>query len=143
LGRRVLGEKGIGRFAASRLANRLEVITRRSGSEDEVHVEFDWSQFDDDSLYLSDIEAQWWETKPEELTKHGSLGKLLALLPASPSSQRGTVLRMSGLRDTWDETKLTALRATLAKIVVPISGGVDMRFSLVEAIGIRRELPAP
>jgi hypothetical protein len=29
LGRRVLGEKGIGRFATSRLAEELEVITRR------------------------------------------------------------------------------------------------------------------
>ena len=31
LGRRVLGEKGIGRFAASRLADRLELFTRRPG----------------------------------------------------------------------------------------------------------------
>jgi hypothetical protein len=126
-GRRVLGEKGIGRFAASRLANNLEVITRRLGSQGEVHVEFDWSQFDDDSLYLSDIQAHWWETPPEELTNRGSLGALLALLPASPSSQHGTVLRMSGLRDGWDEAKLTALRSTLAKIVAPISDGVDVR----------------
>lgn len=120
LGRRVLGEKGIGRFAASRLADHLEVVTRRAASDNETHVEFDWTQFDDDSRYLSEIQAQWWETKPEELTETGLLGQLVTLLEASPSSSRGTVLRMFGLRDAWDEDKLMALRGTLAKIVVPI-----------------------
>jgi hypothetical protein len=48
-GRRVLGEKGIGRFAASRLANTLEVVTRRAGEDREIRALFDWSQFDDES----------------------------------------------------------------------------------------------
>ena len=48
-GRRVLGEKGIGRFAASRLANTLEVVTRRAGEDREIQALFDWSQFDDES----------------------------------------------------------------------------------------------
>ena len=51
-GRRVLGEKGIGRFAASRLANTLEVVTRRAGEGREIRVLFDWSQFDDEHKYL-------------------------------------------------------------------------------------------
>ena len=50
--RRVLGEKGIGRFASSRLADELEVITRREGSKDEVYGIFDWRQFDDENRYL-------------------------------------------------------------------------------------------
>jgi len=37
-GRRVLGDKGIGRFAASRLANNLEVVTRRVGEDGEIRL---------------------------------------------------------------------------------------------------------
>src|SRR3954447_6328143 len=40
-GRRVLGEKGIGRFATSRLAEELEVVTRRENADYETHVHFD------------------------------------------------------------------------------------------------------
>jgi len=56
-GRRVLGEKGIGRFAASRLANVLEVVTHRIGTDSEVQVVFDWTQFDGEQKYLDQIEA--------------------------------------------------------------------------------------
>ena len=40
--RRVLGEKGIGRFAAARLANSLEVVTRYVGTDREIRAFFDW-----------------------------------------------------------------------------------------------------
>ena len=39
-GRRVLGEKGIGRFAVSRLADELELITRRPGDTSETRAIF-------------------------------------------------------------------------------------------------------
>lgn len=58
-GRRVLGEKGIGHFAASRLADYLELVTRRAGADREVRVFFDWSQFDDEHKYLDQVEALW------------------------------------------------------------------------------------
>ncbi|MCG2777247.1 MAG: ATP-binding protein, partial [Desulfobacterales bacterium] len=54
--RRVLGEKGIGRFAASRLADSLEVLTRRIKSPKEVRVFFDWGQFDNsDTRKIIDV----------------------------------------------------------------------------------------
>src|SRR3972149_9876473 len=43
-GRRVLGEKGIGRFAASRLGRSLEMVTPRRGNEHEIRVIFGWQQ---------------------------------------------------------------------------------------------------
>ena len=61
-GRRVLGEKGIGRFAASRLANTLEVVTRRVGEDREIRALFDWSQFDDEHKYLDQVEVRWEES---------------------------------------------------------------------------------
>ncbi|MEN1543691.1 ATP-binding protein, partial [Pseudomonas aeruginosa] len=54
-GRRVLGEKGIGRFAASRLADELELVSRRRGGAEEVRAVFDWTQFDDEEKYLDEV----------------------------------------------------------------------------------------
>lgn len=45
-GRRVLGEKGIGRFAAARLANKLEMITKQASEDYELWVALDWELFD-------------------------------------------------------------------------------------------------
>jgi HSP90 family molecular chaperone len=54
--RRVLGEKGIGRFATARIADELELFTRTSSqSFNESYAVFDWTQFDDDEKFLSDI----------------------------------------------------------------------------------------
>jgi hypothetical protein len=44
LKRRLLGEKGVGRFAAARLAQELELFTRVPGAEDEIYAFFDWTQ---------------------------------------------------------------------------------------------------
>ena len=55
-GRRVLGEKGVGRFAFSRLGDFLEVVTRRTEMEYEVRAYFDWKQFDDENKYQGERE---------------------------------------------------------------------------------------
>lgn len=115
-GRRVLGEKGIGRFAASRLADELEVITRRSRRGSEIHVVFDWTAFDDVEAYLDEVQAEWWESGTEEFRKAGLFGKLAddGRVPAS-----GTALRMQNLREDWDESKLHDLRVRLSRLISP------------------------
>lgn len=75
-GRRVLGEKGIGRFAASRLADRLEVVTRRAGMDRQVQVFFDWRQFDDEQKYLDQVQALWEEVEPAEICPGGTIQTL-------------------------------------------------------------------
>src|SRR5271157_5052391 len=57
--RRFLGEKGIGRFASSRLANELEVISRRKEASKEIYGIFDWRQFEDENKYLDQILILW------------------------------------------------------------------------------------
>ena len=41
----MLGEKGVGRFAADKLGGQLELISRRKGQRDEVVALFDWDDF--------------------------------------------------------------------------------------------------
>jgi hypothetical protein len=74
--RRVLGEKGIGRFAASRLANVLEVVTRRIGMGSEVQVFFDWSQLMSRSIWIRSKpagrkESQRKSVRVEQLKPYG------------------------------------------------------------------------
>jgi hypothetical protein len=76
LGRRVLGEKGIGRFAASRLADCLEVVTRRSAMNHEIKVFFDWTQFDDENKYLDQVAAYWERVEPSEICLGGTIQAL-------------------------------------------------------------------
>jgi signal transduction histidine kinase len=99
-GRRVLGEKGVGRFAADKLARHLELISRRAGEKTELVAVFDWDQFDTDARMLSEVKNRWAKRAPIEIARSG------------------TILRMSDLRTPWNErmfrrlcTRLTRLRS--------------------------------
>jgi signal transduction histidine kinase len=118
-GRRVLGEKGIGRFAASRLADRLEVVTKRADDSQEVHVLFDWTQFDD-SRYLEDVVARWWTAEPNEFAPEGAVGRLTKSAKRSSVPDHGTVLRMWPLHNDWNEEAIKDLRLTLARLLRPL-----------------------
>src|SRR6266567_2276007 len=58
-GRRVQGEKGVGRFAADKISRLLTVISKTSGSSEEVCVEVDWDLFEDPNKYLQDVNVKW------------------------------------------------------------------------------------
>ncbi|HIK81446.1 MAG TPA: histidine kinase, partial [Planctomycetes bacterium] len=46
-GRRLLGEKGVGRFAADKLGRRLEIVSRATRCK-EIAASFNWDLFDDE-----------------------------------------------------------------------------------------------
>src|SRR6185437_77581 len=109
-GRRVTGEKGIGRFASARVASALEMTTTPRGLNQQIRVWFDWGAFEDESKYLDQIRCRW------------------QVEPSPPRSHSGTTLRLIGLNDNWDEnekkgiTSFTDLRAELSRLVAPLKG---------------------
>ena len=107
LRRRVLGEKGVGRFAADKLARHLTILSRCSRKSEEVHVEVDWDRYADDSLMLSDIENHWEVRQAKEL--------------AGP----GTILQMSGLRTAWNERMFRRLCLRLSRLLSPFRTDKD------------------
>jgi hypothetical protein len=141
-GRRVLGEKGIGRFAASRLANVLEVVTRRIGTDSEVQVFLDWSQFDDEQKYLDQIEALWREGKPAEICPGGTIEALWqeGKKPAASELTHGTILRMKGLRVAWGRGQFEKLRTDLSRLISPFFA--QDRATLHNEFQIHLQLPA-
>jgi len=106
-GRRVLGAKGVGRFAADKLARRLELVTRPAGDATEVRAVFDWDRFDQDSSMLADVRNRW------------------EVIPASTIPAHGTVLRMTGLRAAWSERMFRRLCTRLARLRPPLRTSDD------------------
>jgi len=64
--RLVLGEKGIGRFAAHKLGNLIELVTRKQGNK-ELHLTINWTDFEK-AKYLDDVEVKIFEREPEIFT---------------------------------------------------------------------------
>jgi signal transduction histidine kinase len=100
-GRRVLGEKGVGRFAADKLARYLELVSRCPGSPDEVRAVIDWHLFEDERLMLDEVRNRW-EVRPARLI-----------------SRHGTTLRLSGLRSVWSERMFRRLSLRLGRLLSP------------------------
>ena len=112
-GRRVLGEKGVGRFATDKLARRLELVSRRNGESRELRATFDWDAFDSDEQMLSEVKSRW------------------DLRPATMEQTTGTILRMTGLRTAWNERMFRRLSTRLCRLLSP--------FHQLDNFGIRIE----
>ncbi|QXI10583.1 sensor histidine kinase [Pseudomonas zeae] len=127
--RRVLGEKGVGRFAASRLAVSLALVSRKKGEDVESYAFFDWSQFDDEEKYLDQIKIETLQRAPTEITP------LNKDVPSdffeSEDTAHGTALCMIGLRNSWEEMSFLALQRGLSRLVSPFSAvdGFDIKIS--------------
>lgn len=126
LERRVLGEKGIGRFAASRLAYELELITRRSSARQEIYAHFDWKQFDDATKYLDEIHVTVEERTPKEICSSGIIHRLWTEAEKRPAAvTHGTILRMNSLKQDWTTSELSDLQRGLSRLVSPLFKHAD------------------
>lgn len=104
-GRRLLGSKGIGRFAASRLGE-LMTLSTSAISADETHVEIttlriDWKKFDGER-YLDQVPIQIRRSKKD--LNHPT----------------GTCIRIRELRDKWVSTEILELYRELRRLISPI-----------------------
>lgn len=77
-GRPLLGQKGIGRFAAARIGDILEYTSQPEKSNYLIKMTFDWNSFDNRALNKIDIE--YFQEKPEHPDDHGLTLKIGELL---------------------------------------------------------------
>jgi len=114
-GRKFLGSKGIGRFAAAKLGKWLELRTTASNESTEGPLEttvienIDWDLFDE-VKYLSDIEFDYETPEPE--------------------CSAGTVLTISGLVDVWSRKKLEILYQEMRRMLSPLHVSGDSDFAI-------------
>jgi signal transduction histidine kinase len=114
-GRRVLGEKGIGRFAVDKLGTGLSLTTRKAGQRQEVQCVFDWRDFEHETRMLSDVACTW------------------ELRPSATIAKRGTVLTISGLRTSWTERLFRKLCVRLGRLKTPFHDADDDFRVMVES----------
>lgn len=117
LARTPIGEKGLGRLAAGRLGEILEVFTRKQPSDPWLHVRFDWRDFDKLDIPLADV------TIPYDTTTEPPLGRVSS----------GTIVHIGDLTINWagripgrkvkgrSDLRLGRLRQDLAILVEPMS----------------------
>lgn len=109
--RRVLqGAKGIGRFAAARLAKSLRLETKREIDSRGVEVTIEWGDFEE-RRYLSDIDITYRIT-------------------AMPGRTHGTRLVMEGLRKVWKERDFEDLENRLSRLISPFDEVKDFEIQL-------------
>ena len=112
-GRRRLGSKGVGRFAAQRLGHHLRVSTRCRASETHLEAEFEWQELDGSDRYLDQLSSPWRELKTRRR------------IPV------GTSLRITQLRDPWTGPRFEQLRLGLSRLLGPGVGRDEFAIVLV------------
>ena len=100
--RRRLGAKGIGRFSAAKLGDRLKLTTRPRGARDQITVTLDFSQCTDERD-LGDIALDYRAGKARATLRHG------------------TIIRIEDLRHDWTRRDLQGLRRDLETLIDPES----------------------
>lgn len=125
--RRVLGEKGIGRFASSRIANELELFTRTAKQVGkESYAIFDWTQFDNDDIYLDEVLFLAEEKEATEITSEWKLSKFAKYR----KPYKGTALKMNGLKHNWEKRDLEDLQRGLSRLISPFKSIHDFNIFL-------------
>ena len=110
--RKVVGKKGIGRFAVDLLGAKLTLKTKKKGDKQWIFLETNWSQysdleekqlelpFDDKKEFFTDIKNKYWY-------ESGNV------------EDCGTILEIEYINDIWTELDVTRAYKELSRLVSP------------------------
>ena len=141
-GRRVLGEKGVGRFAAAKVGDQLDLMSKADGVE-EVHLAVDWSAFEDDAKYLDEVELRFDVRQKGIFGRGGAISEIWGVVAAAhlgrdrpPTGERGTLLSIDALRSAWTPGLVRKLELSLQRLVSPFDEAEEVadEFQIVLAV---------
>lgn len=115
-GRLPLGEKGVGRFAAHKLGNIIEVVTREEKADREVVVKVDWHKFEQEG-YLDSVPVTWQTRSPQIFT----------------GTRHGTRVTVYDLRKEWSVRMVENLYVKLQALNSPFMEKTDFAVELESA----------
>lgn len=122
--RKVVGKKGIGRFAVDLLGGKLTLKTKKRNESVWVCLETDWSTyskleskqlslpFEKVNTYFTDVENKYWYETTDDLASHG------------------TSLQIEYLNNAWTLADIRRVTKELAKLVSPSAVPVEYPFSI-------------
>lgn len=124
------GEKGIGRFALDRLGRKCELYTKNRNEPRMIHWLTNWDNFELEGKELGDVEAEFEYIQaeivdfiPENIIKN--ISKLEKNISDSKEEKikfkfyTGTIIKICGLRDEWDENGFQKLWNSLEFLIPP------------------------
>ena len=124
-GRRVLGEKGVGRFAAAKLGTSLE-LTSKTKEDEEVQLKIDWSTFDTDDKYLDEVQFALKVADKGVFGRTGSISRMWQTniknylnAKDKPAIDHGTLLTITGLHNSWTSKDVKDTYHALSRLVSP------------------------
>lgn len=133
-GRRVLGEKGIGRLSAFRLGRDIRIRTRSQGGE---LVEMSMQIPDRTAINAGGQESGSLDSlKVKVETQHPSY-------EFPYGSTTGTEIAISGLNSEWDESKVEEMHNMLARLVHPFDTSINDFQIKLYAFGKEEKLEPP
>lgn len=105
--RRVVGEKGVGRFAVERLSKKTMLTSKTKGSKIAFIVNTDWEEFEKSSKNVTDIHIPLTHT-------------------SKPENEQGLKIELHNLRDKWTSSKIEKFIEELELLVLPSE--IDPKF---------------
>lgn len=137
-GRRVLGEKGVGRFAAAKLGAGLE-LTSKTKKDEEVSLNIDWSTFDTDDKYLDEVQLALKVADGGIFGRTGSISRIWQTsikkylnTKNKPAFDHGTLLTITGLHNSWTPDDVENMHRALSRLVSPFQDKhIKSEFSIV------------
>ncbi len=121
------GEKGIGRFSLDRLGNKCEMYTKSKSNQKMILWVNDWKDFEQEGKLLDEIEAEFdyidtdfVNVIPLEIVN--SIKKINETRDEKNKIklENGTLLKISGLRDLWDEQEIIKIVNSMGFLLPPI-----------------------
>ncbi len=107
--RKLVGEKGIGRFAVDKLGERLVIHTKQVNEKDWLDVTINWDEYEIQSAA---------STKGNQLTLFTEIDNAYSYAPAD-SKEHGTSLIISNVSEDWTDLDVIRLYNELSKLVSP------------------------
>jgi len=111
--RPILGEKGVGRFAAQKLGSLITLTTRSKEDKLETSVEVNWKEFEKDKL-LSEIPVRWIRIEPKTFREN----------------QTGTSLEIRFLAKPWTKEMVSNLAQKLVSLQSPFREERDFEITI-------------
>ncbi len=116
-GRTQTGEKGIGRFALDRIANKCQMLTGTEGSDEKLLWTVDWGMFAP-GKNITDVNAEIEKTD-EDFTEFVTdcANPNVYDLVRDHWKDHGSIFKMHDLRDEWSEDIIKQLRENLSSLI--------------------------
>ena len=103
--RKCVGEKGIGRFAVDKLGDKVSIVTKKADDSEWLKVDIDWT------VYYSNSDSN--------ITLFTDVENKYSYLPAKNTSESGTKLIITDIREVWTKTDIERFVSEVSKIVSP------------------------